>query len=118
MKHDVWLKEQPQDPGFAAEYLTATAQAAEPAVYLAALRKVAESRAMVRVAASAGIPRESLVRVWSARGNPRWSTLPTIRRATGMTMALRRGGVFANYRRRSPNGGRCSARISMCGSSP
>ena len=118
MKHDAWLKEQLQDPGFAAEYLAAAAQDAEPAVYLAALRKVAESRAMAQVAASAGIPRESLVRALSARGNPRWSTWSAIRRATGMTMAVRRGVMFANYRRRSPNSGRCSARISICGSSP
>ncbi len=44
MKHDAWLNEQLQDPSFAAEYLTAAAQDAEPAVYLAAVRKVAESR--------------------------------------------------------------------------
>ena len=49
-----------QDPRFAAEYLTAAAQDTEPAVYPAALRKVVESRAMAQVAASAGIPRESL----------------------------------------------------------
>ena len=49
-----------QDPRFAAEYLTAAAQDTEPAVDLAALRKVVESRAMVRVAAGAGISRESL----------------------------------------------------------
>lgn len=92
MKHDAWLKEQLQDPGFAAEYLTAAAQDAQPAVYLAALRKVAESRGMAKVAASAGIRRESLSRALSARGNPRWSTLSAILRATGITMAVRRGG--------------------------
>lgn len=43
MKHDAWLNEQLQDPGFAAAYLTAAAQDAEPAVYLAALRAVARS---------------------------------------------------------------------------
>ncbi len=71
MKHDAWLKEQLQDPGFAAEYLAAAAQDAEPAVHLAALRKVAESRGMAKVAVSAGSPRESLSRALSARGNPR-----------------------------------------------
>lgn len=62
MKHDVWLKEQLQAPGFAAEFLTAAAQDAEPAVYLAALQKVAESRGVAKMAHSAGIPRESLSR--------------------------------------------------------
>lgn len=93
MKHDAWQKEQLQAPGFAAEYLTAAALDAEPSVYLAALRKVAESRGMAKVAASAGIPRESLSRALSARGNPGWSTLSAILRATGMTMAVRRGGA-------------------------
>ena len=41
--HDEWLREQLKDPGFAAEYLTAAAEDPEPAVYLAALRQVAES---------------------------------------------------------------------------
>lgn len=92
MKHGLWLKEQLRDPGFAAEYLTAAADDTEPAVYLAALRKVAEARGMAKVAASAGIPRGSLSRALSVRGNPRWSTLSAILRATGMTMAVRRNG--------------------------
>ena len=41
--HDERLREQLKDPGFAAEYLTAAAEDPEPAVYLAALRQVAES---------------------------------------------------------------------------
>ena len=51
VQHDAWLKEQLQEPGFAAEYLTAAAQDAQPAVYLAALRKVDLSRGMAQVAA-------------------------------------------------------------------
>ena len=47
MKHDVWLKEQLRDPGFAAAYLNATAGDAEPAFYLAVMRKVAESKPRV-----------------------------------------------------------------------
>ncbi len=44
MKHGDWLKQQLRDPGFAAEYLTAAAEDTEAAVYLAALRKVADAR--------------------------------------------------------------------------
>ena len=42
VKHDERLHEQLRDPGSAAEYLTAAAEDEEPAVFLQALRKVAE----------------------------------------------------------------------------
>ena len=42
VKHNDWLRDQLRDPGFAAEYLTAAAADEEPAVFLQALRKVAE----------------------------------------------------------------------------
>lgn len=76
--HKEWLHERLQDPGFAADYLTAAADDPEPGVYLAALRNVAEARGMTAVAKAAGIPRESLYRALSAKGNPRWSTLSAI----------------------------------------
>lgn len=83
-KHDDWLIDQLKDPGFAVDYLNAAAEDPEPTVYLAALRKVAEARGMAEVAARAGIPRESLYRALSPRGNPRWATLCAIVRATGL----------------------------------
>lgn len=79
-----------QDPGFAAEYLTAAAEDEYPQVYLAALRNVAEARGMAEVAAKAGIPRESLYRALSPKGNPRWSTLAAILRATGLRIEMGR----------------------------
>lgn len=75
-----------QDPGFAAEYLTAAAEDAEPAVYLAALRNVAEAQGMAGVAKRAGIPRESLYRALSPKGNPRWSTLAAVLRALNLRL--------------------------------
>lgn len=60
VKHNDWLREQLRDPGFAAEYLTAAAEDEEPAVFLQALRKVAETQGMAKVAKRAGIPHESL----------------------------------------------------------
>lgn len=79
-----------QDHGFAAEYLTAAAEDPEPAVYLHALRMVAEARGMAEVAKAAGIPRESLYRALSPNGNPRWSTLSAILHATGMKLTVSR----------------------------
>jgi probable addiction module antidote protein len=88
--HDEWLREQLKDPGFAAEYLTAAAEDPEPAVYLAALRQVAESRGIADIAARAGLPRESVYRALSPKGNPRWRTLAAILRATGLKLAVTR----------------------------
>lgn len=90
IKHQDWLKEKLQDPGFAAEYLTAATEDPEPAVYLHALRMVAEARGMAKVAEAAGIPRASIYRALSSRGNPRWSTLSAILRATGLKLTVSR----------------------------
>ena len=88
MKPNEWLREQLKDPGFSAEYLTAAAEDEAPAVFLQALRKVAEAQGMAAVAKRAGIPRESLYRVLSAKGNPRWSTLAPVVRATGLKLEV------------------------------
>lgn len=88
VQHNDWLRERIRDPGFAAEYLTAAAEDEEPAVFLNALRKVAEVQGMAEVAKRAKIPRESLYRVLSAKGNPRWSTLAPVVRATGLKLQV------------------------------
>lgn len=88
--HKVWLLERLQDPGFAAEYLTASAEDTEPAVYLAALRNVAEAQGMAAVAKRAGIPRESLYRALSPKGNPRWNTLAAVLRALNVRLHVER----------------------------
>ena len=84
--HAEWLHEQLQDPVFAAEYLSAAVED-EPAVYLSALRQVAEAHGMAKIAKAAGIPRESLYRALGERGNPRLSTLTAVMKATGMRFA-------------------------------
>ncbi|HTP96766.1 MAG TPA: addiction module antidote protein [Burkholderiales bacterium] len=78
------------DPELAAEYLNAAAADADPRVYLAALRTVAEAQGMAKVAKAAGVPRESLYRALSSGGNPRFSTLHAILRAAGLKMAVER----------------------------
>ena len=78
------------DSELAAEYLNAAAEDSDPRVYLAALRTVAESQGMAKVAKAAGVPRESLYRALSADGNPRFSTLHAILKAAGLKMAVER----------------------------
>lgn len=94
--HAEWLHEQLQDPVFAAEYLSAAAED-EPAVYLGALRHVAEAHGMAKVAKAAGIPRESLYRALNPKGNPRLSTLTAIMKTAGMKLSAE-----ANNARKRP----------------
>lgn len=89
--YDDYLYEKLKDPEFAAEFLTAAAEDEEPVVFLSALRKVAEVQGMAEVARKAGVPRESLYRVLSAKGNPRWSTLAPLVRATGLKIEVTAG---------------------------
>ncbi len=83
-----------QDPDFAAEYLQAAIEAVEEEGgqhgLLKALRQVAEARGVANVAKSAGIPRESLYRALSPRGNPRLSTLSAIVRGMGLRLTVSR----------------------------
>ena len=62
------------DPDFANEYLAAaleeSALSGGQFALLAALRHIAEAQGMTAVAARAGIPRESLYRALSSKGNP------------------------------------------------
>lgn len=56
---------------------------------LAALRQIAESRGMAAVAERAGLPRESIYRVLSPKGNPRLETLLAILAALGFRLEVR-----------------------------
>lgn len=90
VSHREWIVAQIKaDPALAAEYLTAAAEDTDSRVYLIALRNVAEARGMAKVARAAGLPRESLYRALSAKGNPRWDTLSAILRATGLTLTVK-----------------------------
>ena len=96
--HADWLHEQLQDPEFAAEYLTAATEDPEPTVYLTALRHVVEARGVARIAKTSGVPRESVYRALSEKGNPRWDTLAAILKAVGMRLVV---ASSAPARRRS-----------------
>ncbi len=80
------------DPDFAAVYLAAALEEAElpggQSALLAALRHIAEAQGMANVAERAGIPRESVYRALSPRGNPTLKTLLALLSATGLRLGV------------------------------
>ena len=80
------------DPEFAAVYLAAALDEADQPggqnALLAALRQIAEAQGMASVAERAGIPRESLYRALSPRGNPTLKTLLALLNATGLRLGV------------------------------
>jgi probable addiction module antidote protein len=82
------LNERLKDPNHAAAYLNATKnESAE--VFLLALRDVAEAHKISKVAAAAGVNRETLYRTLSPRGNPTLATLDSILSAVGVEREYR-----------------------------
>src|SRR5665647_530460 len=82
------------DPELADIYLaTALEEANLPGgqfALLAALRHIAEAQGMASVAEKAGIPRESLYRALSPKGNPTIKTFLAVIRGTGLHLAVSR----------------------------
>ena len=80
------------DPGFATVYLAAALEEADmpggQSALLAALRQIAEAQGMASVAERAGIPRESVYRALSPRGNPTLKTLLALLNATGLRLGV------------------------------
>ena len=87
------------DPDFANEYLAAALEEAElsggQVALLAALRHIAEAQAMSAVAARAGIPRESLYRALSPKGNPTIKTFLAVVRGAGLHLDVSRESAHA-----------------------
>ena len=85
------LRERLKDPAYAAEYLNAVLQDEEDgadAVFLVALRNVAEAFQMSRVAAGAGVNRENLYRMLSGKGNPKLSSLLAVLKALDLHLSV------------------------------
>lgn len=82
------------DPEFMNEYLAAALDEADQpggqAALLAALRHVAEAQGMAAVANRANMPRESLYRALSPKGNPTIKTLLAVLGAAGLHLAVKR----------------------------
>ena len=83
-----------EDPHFADEYLTESLNALdEPGgqeAFLQALRHIAEAQGMAAVAQRAGLPRESLYKSLSGKGNPTLKTLLAVLNAAGLRLAITR----------------------------
>lgn len=81
------LLESLNDPEEAAFYLEAALEDSNE-MSLVALRDVAESRQMSKVAEDAGVAREALYRMLSDTGNPTLSTLTSILDALGVRLRI------------------------------
>jgi len=91
--YDQWVADRLSvNPNLAKEYLGAVLENSiktnDNHIFLNALRQVAISQGMARVAKSAGVRRESLSRALSAKGNPRMDTLFSIISAMGLELTL------------------------------
>ena len=85
------LRERLRDPKYAAEYLNAVLEDEEnsnDAVFLLALRNVAEAFQISNVAEGAGINRENLYRMLSSKGNPTLDSLFAVLKALGLRFSV------------------------------
>jgi len=81
------LLEELKDPVAAAHYLNAAMDDSEE-MLLIALRDVAEARQVSKIAQGAGLSRESVYRMLSETGNPRYSSLLGIMKALGLRLTV------------------------------
>jgi len=91
VSYEAGLQERLKDPAYAVEYLRAALEDDEEgsdAVFLLALRDVAQANHMTNVADAAGLNRESLYRMLSRRGNPGLSSLKAVLGAVGLRLSI------------------------------
>ena len=77
-----------QDPQEAAEYLAAALEEGDTAVFLLALRDVADARGIGTLAAKAQLNRENLYRILSEHGNPQLDSLTALLDALDLRLAV------------------------------
>jgi probable addiction module antidote protein len=77
-----------QNPQEAAEYLTAALEDEDSAVFLLALRNVADAQGMKTVASKAQLNRENLYRMLSEQGNPQLGSLTALLDALNLRLAI------------------------------
>lgn len=83
----VGLLQELKDPEAASHYLNAALEDSEE-MFLVALRDVAEAHQIALVAEGAGLSRESVYRMLSDKGNPRYSSLTNILRTLRLKLAI------------------------------
>jgi len=69
-------------------YLEAAFEDGEPALIAAALGDIARAQGMTRVAADAGLGRESLYKALSPNGNPEFATVLKVMQALGLGLRV------------------------------
>ena len=83
------LKETLADPADAAEYLNAALEDGDPAVFLLALKDVANVHGgLGKLAEATNLNRESMYRMLSEDGNPRVSSLNAVLHALGLRLSI------------------------------
>ena len=83
------LYERLQTPEQISGYLNAAIEEGDIAVFLLALRDVAESQGVARVAQEAGLNRENVYRMLSDQGNPRLSSMFALMHALGVELRVK-----------------------------
>ena len=87
--YDETLKETLSDPEEAAAYLNAALEEGDPAVFLLALKDVANVHGGIgKIARSANLNRESLYRMLSENGNPTVTSLNALLHTLGLRLAI------------------------------
>src|SRR3569623_578924 len=89
--YEVGLRERLKDPEYACEYLLAALEDDEEgseAVFLLALRDIAQANQMAYVAEATGLNRESLYKMLSNRGNPGINSLKAVLSAVGLKLSV------------------------------
>jgi probable addiction module antidote protein len=82
------LLEDLADPAEAAAYLNAALEEGSQQAFLLALRDVAEAHGMSGIARRADLNRESMYRMLSRRGNPRFSSLAVLLEELGLKLTV------------------------------
>jgi probable addiction module antidote protein len=77
-----------KDTTYAAEYINAAIEAGDDDAFLLALRNVVEAQTVNAVASEAGLSRESVYRMLSETGNPRYTSLLGILGALGLQFKI------------------------------
>jgi probable addiction module antidote protein len=83
-----YLLESLADPREAVEYLNAALEDGDAAVFLSALRNVAESRGIGNLASHSKLNREHTYRILSVRGNPQLKSLSALLNALDLRLAV------------------------------
>lgn len=87
-RHEDGLKAALTNPEEAAAYLNAALEENDQAVFLLALRDIAEARGFSQMAQKTMLNRENLYRMLSATGNPQLVNLNAVLHSLGLRLAV------------------------------